>query len=376
MKKMKNNIIEWMISLSVILMIATGCQEQTEVYEEFVVPGGHVYPGLVLNPSVRSGDNRVQIDGGTPMGADVNEIRVFWNYFTDSISYNLNENTPKNIEIEIPGLKEQSYLFTMHTYNSDGDVSVPVELFGKSYGDNYRNSLPNNAIESVGIVGLRDLVVFWSEPGDNVSAYNLQYINKLGEQTTFKKLPPFEEETLITDFGSDLNYNTEYLPEPNAIDTFSTEYKVYEEPENGYTYSKSDWEVIGYSSQHNNAENHATNLIDGDPYTRWHTWKPYGWPHFVTIDLGEELLISKFEIIRALRDGGDGRAFSKFTMEFGTGPDKDNITWMSLGEMDFDPTTDDAQFYSIDQQKARYLRLTGLEGPDPKFQVLGELTLY
>ena len=45
-----------------------------------------------------------KITGSKPMGANVNEIRVFWNYFSDSISFPIDENTSSNLVLDITGL--------------------------------------------------------------------------------------------------------------------------------------------------------------------------------------------------------------------------------------------------------------------------------
>jgi hypothetical protein len=368
MQIMKNNIIKWMSFLSIILILGTACQEQTEVYEEFVVPGGNVYPGVVVNPMVLSGANRVQVVGLKPMGADVNEIRVFWNYFTDSVSYLLNENTAENLAIEVAGLEEQSYLFTIRSYNNDGDVSVPLEVFGKSYGDKYAAALLNRGLNSVAYNELAEVEFDFDEEVFEGALYTeIRYTNN-NEEAVFVRIPTDQNKATTVDFNpaKPLQYTTAYQPDTTCIDTFYCELTTIEE------IAPPVLEVIEWSDTH---KSEIFNFVDGNPATRWHTKVKQVYPHWAVIDMKIQRPVSAFEIwTHTGGEQGYDRAAYKFKLEISS----DNTTWIDLGEFDFNrfDYSGGQMFYIPGNLTARYFKFTGLEGPDPMHMVFGEIGIY
>ena len=356
-----------MAYLSIVTMIATGCQDQTDVYKEFVVPGGYVYPGLLVDKKVHSGNYRVQIDGLKPMGAGVNEIRVFWNYFTDSVSFKIDKNTPENLTLEIPGLEEKSYLFTLRTYNDKGDASVPLEFFGKTYGAKYVASLSNRALSRVGYNDQAILQFDFGEAFEGALYSNIFYTNNINNAVTLK-VPINQSKVVIADFNAlkPIKYITAYKPDTTCIDTFycaiSENLKV----------QRAVMKVIAFSSEQGATANlRAADIVDGNPATRWHTKVGLNYPHFVTVDMIMPTTVNAFEIFcHTAGEKGTDRAPNKFKLEISL----DNTAWIDLGVFNLDrfDYTGGQMFYIPGNKVARYFRFTGLEGPD-KNMVLGEI---
>jgi len=359
-----------MVYLSMVLMIGTGCQDQTDVYEEFVVPGGYVYPGLLVNNEVNSGKYRVQIVGLKPMGAGVNEIRVFWDYFTDSVSFKLNKDTAENLTLEIPGLEEKSYLFTLRTYNDKGDVSVPQEFFGKTYGDKYEATLYNRSLNRVRYNDQAEVEFDFGEAFEGTLYSDIFYTNNNKDSVSLR-VPADQSDVVIADYNSvnPIQYITAYKPDTTCIDTF------YCELSENLKIERPQMKVIDFSSQHKDAPNlRAADVVDGNPATRWHTKVGQTYPHFVTVDMIMPITINAFEIF-CHTDGekGKDRAPNIFKLEVSV----DNTTWIDLGEFSLDrfDYTGGQMFYIPGNQVARYFRFTGLEGSDNNM-VLGEIDVH
>jgi len=367
---MTTNIIRLMAYLSIVLMIATGCQDQTDVYKEFVVPGGHVYPGLLVDNKVHSGNYRVQIVGLKPMGAGVNEIRVFWNYFSDSVSFKINKDTPKNLTLEIPGLEEKSYLFTLRTYNDNGDVSVPLEFFGKTYGAKYVATLANRSFSRVGYNDQAILQFDFGEAFEGALFSNIFYTNNNNEAVSLR-VPTNLSVVVIADLNvvKPIQYITAYKPDTTCIDTFycarSANLKI----------ERAKMKVIAFSSENSNAANlRAADVVDGNPATRWHTKVGQNYPHFVTVDMIMPTTVNAFEIFcHTAGENAYNRAPNKFKLEISL----DNAIWTNLGTFSLDrfDYSGGQMFYIPGNQMARYFRFTGLEGPD-KNMVLGEIDVH
>ncbi|HAY71718.1 MAG TPA: hypothetical protein DCX89_07480 [Saprospirales bacterium] len=73
---------------------------------------------------------------------------------------------------------------------------------------------------------------------------------------------------------------------------------------------KDNWKLLNVDSQEINGEDgKAINAFDGDPSTIWHTewyWSSPGYPHEISIDLGEIYRISEFTYLPR-QDGENGR---------------------------------------------------------------------
>ena len=206
----------------IALTVFWSCQDQKEVYEEFVVEGGIVYPGKARNAKVFSGRERVKVVASKPNDPTVTSLRVFWNFFTDSIVYDASEQLD-TIELIIADLPESTYSFVIQTYDDDGNVSVPVELFGNTYGESYQNRVQNRPIISAAIDIDIDqfLSITFAEADISNGAYEsvVSYTNIFNETVTVV-VPVSEDNLQINDFRADPKYYTRYLPEKECIDTF------------------------------------------------------------------------------------------------------------------------------------------------------------
>ncbi|TKG94229.1 hypothetical protein EYV94_13175 [Puteibacter caeruleilacunae] len=215
------------IAYILIGLLACGlfsCQEQTEVYEEFVVPGGKTYPGQVINPVVYSGKNRAKIIADKPVDPLVTEVRVFWNFYADSVSVPVNDNDTQ-VEIVMEGLPENSYSFIIRTYDDKGNISVPMEVFGDVYGADYEKTLVNRTLNSATLNEAGELTLLFGEANVSNGAVGsvVSYINTEGNET-LEELAIEESELVITDYASDAKYLTQYVPDSLCIDVFSTGY--------------------------------------------------------------------------------------------------------------------------------------------------------
>src|SRR3546814_2335392 len=62
-----------------------------------------------------------------------------------------------------------SDLFTIKTYDEEGNASVPVELIGKTFGDLYQESLSNRRIDDSDFEAPAHLTILWA--GADIANY-------------------------------------------------------------------------------------------------------------------------------------------------------------------------------------------------------------
>lgn len=210
------------IAIIALLSMCAACQDQTEVYEEFIVEGGIIYPGKVQNVQIYAGKERVEVVASKPYDPTVTSIRIYWNFFTDSIVYPITADI-KAIDVIIEDLAENTYSFVLQSYDAEGNVSIPVELFGTVYGANYEKRVQNRPILSAVLDSVIDqnLEITFADADISNGAFEsvVSYQNIFSEIVSVN-VPVSESTISIKDFKSDPMYYTKYLPEEACIDTF------------------------------------------------------------------------------------------------------------------------------------------------------------
>ena len=365
------NISFIIIIFSLALLCCTSCSKMEDSYEEFVVPGGIVYPGIAVQPTAYPGKNRVKVSWLKNVDPSVTHAQIFWNNYQDSLHVPMPTGTD-SISVIIDNLLENTYTFFIRNYDSEGNISVPVEAFGVAYGENYASSLRNRPIIKNVMDANGQVFINWGEPdlSKGFIATEVKFTDMDGQESILS-FDETEENSLLENYDASMpyQYRSLYTPDPLSIDTFATEY--VDNPEAYFLLDKTTFSVTDFSTQHDSkAANRVTNVIDGNPGSRWHTHASNSsYPHFVTVDMGYEATISGFEIFRMT---DDDRACDTFQLLVSA----DNETWEDLGEFNFNRLTNEGQFYEIaSMPKANYFKFVALTGPEDYF-VLGEINVY
>ncbi len=133
------------------------------------------------------------------------------------------------------------------------------------------------------------------------------------------------------------------------------------------------WLVVGYSSQETSGENgRASNLVDGNAATYWHSrWStnPGTFPHFVTIDMKQSKLINGF----ALTQRNGSRKVKNLEIQVSN----DNVNWSSVGDYTLTEATTAQQLTLASAVTARYFKLifkTGFDGTS--FAAMAEVSIF
>ncbi|MCD0486663.1 hypothetical protein LPB86_00365 [Pedobacter sp. MC2016-14] len=371
--------------LYIIMAIAGGCafmacKRMDSTYKQYVVNSGVIYPGKATAPVLHSGDNRVRITWLRGSDPKVVRAKVYWNNYTDSIEFAVPADKD-TVGITIPNVPENFYSFIIKTFDSKGNVSVPVELSGSVYGERYRsNLLPRplltNTVNLANTLGLQfnDLPSGTTIVGSEVeytTTTNLLKVVRVKASDLALQLADYKK-------GTSYRIRTLHLPDPVALDTFRTNYQVVNE----LSPVKSQLSVIAYSS-YNTTDTPVgfsapANLLDGNQNTRWLSLTTLSYPHFVTIDLGTQRTIKTISLWRWTIAP---TATVPVPVPDERGPDVvkfqgsvDNVNWIDLGgNFNFNRLTSAEQKFTIPGlPEVRYIKLTAVSGPQ-KFVILGEI---
>jgi hypothetical protein len=356
------------------------CKQQDEMYSQYVVEGGRVYPHKAENATVAPGIGRVEISWPNTTRT-VTSACIYWNTGRDtSVCVDVTAQTDtvrRNIE-----LPEGLYSFTIKTFDKDGNVSVPVEIIGRSMGDNYLSGFLNRMTTGYKTRGGAHLVIEWDAADLSRGALycDVVYTATDNSEKTVRA-PAGESATEIEDHkpGSAFKYNTTYRPDPQYPLEITTGYReitgVYVLLDN-----KGEDKVIDFSSQHPDPSCYASHGYDGI-YTknRWHTQVGGAYPHHITIDLGIETSVARFGIWPSDYDGHfEDRMPSRIEWWVST----NNVDWDKLGEYNFirypvNSYVYDEQRYEVAPVNARYIKLVGLDNPEGSgIMCLGEIDVY
>lgn len=357
--------------LAILVVLSLGlnaCKKMDSTYKDYLVLGGKYYPEKANQPKFQSGNLRGRMvwrNGADPKSTIA---RIFWNNYKDSVEVQLSKDKD-SINYLFTNLSENVYSFVIKTYDGKGNVSVPVEISGAVYGETYQSRLLERPVKESLLKIDNSLSVTWdyADTTSGAVATEIEYTNRLGAlklQRTSTRL----SKTDLLDYkaGTPFRYRTVYLPDSIALDVFYTPYKT-----NATLFlDKKQWKIADFSTQHPGDENKVTNLIDGDPGTRWHTDAGNShYPHFCTIDMGAQRTISKIGLWR-MKD--DDRAPDQ--VQFLTSSDQ--VNWVDQGVFNFNRQINDEQVFNLPVLKdAKYFKVVGVSGPN-SFMVLGEVRVY
>ncbi|MDR3184330.1 MAG: discoidin domain-containing protein [Prevotellaceae bacterium] len=367
-------------SLLILLSAFFACKQQDEMYSQYVVEGGRVYPHRAENAIAAPGVGCVDISWPNTTRT-VTAACIYWNSGRDtSVCVDIAAQTDTvRRSIELP---EGLYSFIIKTFDKDGNTSVPVEIIGRSLGDNYLSGMLDRMTTGYKTRGGAHLVIEWGAADiSNGAVYcNVVYTATDNSEKTVRA-PAGESSTTIEDHkpGTAFRYNTVYRPDPQYSVEIPTAYReitgVYLLLDN-----KGAEKVIDYSSQIDwwdacFARNMYNGIYIGD---RWYAEAPY--PHWVTIDMGAEESISRLGLAPARYDNhnvADTRVASRVEWLVST----DNQNWTSLGTFDYDRSSNNlnARLYDVTTTTARYVKLYMAEyGSSPQVDIitLGEVDVY
>ena len=280
-----------------ILFLAISCKKMDETYREFVVPDGITYPQKVSNLKFFSGLNRARLTWDKTVDPRVTKAKIYWNNYSDSLIVNIDRNSAV-VNCVFDHLDEGMYTFDVITCDAEGNTSIPVEVSGTVYGQNYVSSLSSRSLsnplintEPDGTVK-PDGEVKWGGVYENLVFSEIRYKDNSNASRSLR-VPISESLTICPDVkrNETFEYRSAFVP-PTSIDTFYTSWTRYATPFY-ISYAKNSW-LSGASSSLNgwgdgmgsgNNGGYPRATIDGDLASAWHSDPGRPLPHFVIIDM-------------------------------------------------------------------------------------------
>ena len=218
---MKKNTV---ISVLLSGCIACGMLACTDMDEYKKISGDEeiVYPGKIEEAIVYTGDGRVVVEGLCKSDPKIVSCRVYWGLGSEYVEVPVDmSGGPFRVRREI-ALPENSYNFDIYTYDAEGNRSIPVNVTGKSYGEQYKASLTNRLVKSFTLQDGQAVIEWWDiDATQGPYATEVVYTDK--QHAVVEKLVPVEEKKTVLeddDMATAVEYTTLYRPDTLCVDVF------------------------------------------------------------------------------------------------------------------------------------------------------------
>jgi len=286
--------MKYTLLISFFFSILISCSDMNDSHDMYLSEGEDIYIGKFDSLKAFPGDERI-LFRMWDKDPRAKTALVYWYPFNDSIWVTLNPNTDST-EILIEDLNEGSYTFNFVTYDKWDNHSVILEKMIKIYGDKYRSSLSSrilnqlyfNPTDSSLTLSFAQAII------DDEIGIELSYSDKSGTNHVM-----YADNEQITDLLIIRNIDTKqglscrslFLPEPNSIDTFRSDFAPIELIQ--VTNVALNKPVLVSGVLGNNV---GTNAVDGDMTSTSSRWVSSGvGDHWIEIDLEHQYDIFSFK---------------------------------------------------------------------------------
>ncbi len=205
------------------------CSKKPTDYRSFLNGSEIVYPGSVSSISEYPGNGRIQLGWSPSPDPSVSKYVVYWNNYADSLVIPASQHNPSDtIKCVITGLQEYIYTFFINSYDAAGNKSISTELDNvRVYGPIYQGNLHNRPVNTDSpyvFPGSQPDVTLKFLPPDSINITTIiKYTNNAGT-TQQAQLSPDSSSVTLFDYkpGTTVFYQSAYIPQRGAIDTFYT----------------------------------------------------------------------------------------------------------------------------------------------------------
>lgn len=305
-----------MISAALLMVAFNSCKDQKDIYQEWVKPGGYVYPekatGLTTNP----GHNRVLVKWAYPKDPSVTHGTLYWSTRMDSLTFNYADYIGQDtIRIYVDNLREQSYEFEVVNYDNDGNVSVTSATSVSPYADIWLGTHAERQMRSAEVSG--DKAIVQTGFGtDEMVATQYRYVTTNGDTVVLPEVQDVNTQSIELPnaaAGTRYQFRSAYCPS-NGIDTIWNEWRLGPTPIAGFLNPRSDWSVTT-----NVTNNNDPNLIfDGvKGSNNWNNgWRSTAntYPKIVQIDLQKEYMLNRIAVYQNVSGGYTLRTLNNVMM--------------------------------------------------------------
>jgi hypothetical protein len=318
-----------------ILCLAIGsilsCSEMDESMRRFIKDGQTItYAPKVNADSAEAfaGRERIKLSMRA-LNPRIGSMKISWDNDAKSVTVPVESSGSEgDFEVLLSDMPEKSYSFQIVAYDRLQNSSIAVVVPGNVYGEIYAGALKARVIRDAVFDEQGNLQVMWSGASSGTIGAILRYTDVAGAQHEI-----YESTRDITEIpgfkpNSNLEYQTVFLPEPTAIDTFYSDMAVRFVEGPRIDISKAGWTATASSYDGRSCCRSPAYAIDENTSTEWvNSIVPQAvFPHTITIDMGEEHPLRGFSFVQ--RQNTNASLLKDFQVLVST----DSAVWNSMGD--------------------------------------------
>lgn len=292
----------YLLHAFLICLVAYSCENVNDLHRPYMENGEIDYIGRIDSMSTHGGRGRIEFRCYLA-DSRATSLNISWqqgeNDSTVTVQipeHNAEESFSFILGNEEAPISENSHTFTFISNNEAGITSIPYRKFGNIYGEKYRSTLADRQIVNFTIEENNFSAQFSPPVNHTDKGIILTYTDTEGQthKMTYSDDELVNQVTLQNvNFENTISYQTRYLPEENALDTFYTNIYTPAIEKNvniaiGKPATCSDQLNDSYGAQ-NAVDAIATNA------SRWINAKTAGL-HWIEIDLEREYPINSIVI--------------------------------------------------------------------------------
>lgn len=218
--------------------ILFACSKMDDTYDDFIKDGEIIYTAKVDSVKAYPGNNRMGLSMLLISDPRISKVKVLWEAGgqPDSTEATVHRTAGVDtVRFSFSKLPEGTYTFYIYSYDNAGHRSVRTDVIGTVYGEKYIAQLVNRAIKSGTYTSAnKTATVKWFGVGTDVIGEEIIYTDSLGVvRKQFEKHDnPADSVTVLPVYkkGNSFQFRTLYKPDPNAIDTFYSNYEYRQVP--------------------------------------------------------------------------------------------------------------------------------------------------
>ena len=184
---------KYIFAIASLLAFIAACTSQDDIYKDFVVKGGRVYPAKPVNVETISGYQRVTIKWEKPKDPAVAMSRLFWNNKADSVD--VAYSAEGKASYTVTGLEDRSYVFYIVNFDKNGNRSLDVEVTANPYGSNWLISHSERSVN--GYCRGDSAVLVFSRATYEMVQTRVAYVNTSGKLVEYPTPLPANQDTIV-----------------------------------------------------------------------------------------------------------------------------------------------------------------------------------
>lgn len=243
------------IATLVSLVTMVGCSDMNELHQVYLDRGETIYTGAVDSLEVCGGLNRVKLKWEMNADPRIEDLVIRWNNKKDSVVLKVDRSVPERVGIYKDSLildenlSEGSVLFQLYTSDNQGHTSVVREVTGQVYGESFAASaalkLPRK-LETVQTVSTTSVKLIFAEVDQPTMLTTKVYYTNSADEEQVMEVSNDEAELLLEGItlGNEIQYQSTFLPDMNALDAFAGKLYTYTLPDMVLPNVGDTWETL------------------------------------------------------------------------------------------------------------------------------------